>query len=82
MPERHWCYLGATIVTTPRGPKSMDEMAVGDKVLIARANGALEHEHVLFCSFKNNHKALFTIITTDDGAAVSATPFHYLAVSQ
>lgn len=26
------CYLGATIVTTPRGPKSIDKLAVGDEV--------------------------------------------------
>ena len=42
----------------------------------------MEYEHVLFFSFKNKHKALFTTITTDDGAAVSATPFHYLFASQ
>ena len=26
------CYLGATTVTTPRGPKSMDELVVGEEV--------------------------------------------------
>lgn len=51
-------------------------------MLVAQAKGALEYQHVLFFSFKNNHKALFTTITTDDGAAVSATPFHYLFASQ
>ena len=51
-------------------------------MLVARANGALEYQHVLFFSFKNHHKALFTTITTEDGAAVSATPYHYLFASQ
>ena len=52
------------------------------QVLIARADGSLEYEHVLFFSFKNSQKAVFTTITTDSGAAVSATPSHYLFASQ
>ncbi|CAJ0570109.1 unnamed protein product, partial [Mesorhabditis spiculigera] len=75
------CFAADSVVSTPEGLKRMDELQVGDRVLVPTANGVPKYELVeMFYHRVPDRKTNFVLIETENGRKLAVTPLHLLPV--
>lgn len=73
------CFAKNSTAATPNGPKTMDELKVGDKVLIATNGGSLAYQPIKFFLHRDpEFQTKFLQIRTETGDALTLTPEHLL----
>ncbi|KAL3076577.1 hypothetical protein niasHS_014482 [Heterodera schachtii] len=73
------CFSADTLVRTVHGQTRMDQLMVGDLVLVPASSGTLKYERVeLFYHSEPNTRARFLQITTESGKTLSLTALHML----
>ncbi|CAJ0959702.1 unnamed protein product, partial [Mesorhabditis belari] len=73
------CFAADSIVSTPRGPRRMDELQVGDHVLVPSANGVPKYEMIeMFYHRIPDRRTNFVVLETESGHKLSVTALHLL----
>uniref|UniRef100_A0A914HFX5 Hint domain-containing protein n=1 Tax=Globodera rostochiensis TaxID=31243 RepID=A0A914HFX5_GLORO len=73
------CFSADTLVRTVYGEKRMDQLEVGDLVLVPASAGTLKYERVeLFYHIEPDTQARFLQIVTESGKTLSLTALHML----
>uniref|UniRef100_A0A0K0G4X8 ZP domain-containing protein n=1 Tax=Strongyloides venezuelensis TaxID=75913 RepID=A0A0K0G4X8_STRVS len=76
---RRNCFAGDTIIETPGGFKRMDELQVGDLVLVPSPEGIQKFEKVeMFYHRKPDYEQKFLLIQTESGKKLSLTELHLI----
>uniref|UniRef100_A0A0N5BY95 ZP domain-containing protein n=1 Tax=Strongyloides papillosus TaxID=174720 RepID=A0A0N5BY95_STREA len=76
---RRNCFAGDTIIETPGGSKRMDELQVGDLVLVPSPEGIQKFEKVeMFYHRKPDYEQKFLLIQTESGKKLSLTELHLI----
>uniref|UniRef100_A0A0N5A363 ZP domain-containing protein n=1 Tax=Parastrongyloides trichosuri TaxID=131310 RepID=A0A0N5A363_PARTI len=73
------CFAADTIIETPGGQKRMDELQVGDLVLVPSAEGIQKFEKIeMFYHRKPDYEQKFLSIQTRSGKKLSLTELHLI----
>ncbi|CAL1263456.1 unnamed protein product [Larinioides sclopetarius] len=73
------CFNGDSTVHTLMGKKKMSQLRIGDKVLVATADGSLDYsEIILFLDHDNSESRWFQTIITESGAEITLTSSHLI----
>ncbi|CAI5441400.1 unnamed protein product [Caenorhabditis angaria] len=77
------CFSGDTLVTTVSGQKRMDELMIGDFVLVPSAGNVLKYERVeMFYHREAETRANFVVLYTESGRKLSLTGRHLLPAAE
>ncbi|VDK60335.1 unnamed protein product, partial [Cylicostephanus goldi] len=77
--KRMNCFPADALVTTVTGQKRMDQLAVGDYVLVPSAGGVLKYERVeMFYHREPETRAQFVVLFTESKKRLAMTPLHLL----
>lgn len=77
------CFSADSLVTTVTGEKRMDQLQVGDFVLVPSAGNVLKYERVeMFYHREPETRTNFVVLYTKNGRKISLTGRHLLPVSE
>uniref|UniRef100_A0A0K0EN50 HintN domain-containing protein n=1 Tax=Strongyloides stercoralis TaxID=6248 RepID=A0A0K0EN50_STRER len=73
------CFAADTIIETPGGSKRMDQLQIGDLVLVPSSEGIQKFEKVeMFYHRKPDYEQKFLLIQTESGKKLSLTELHLI----
>ncbi|CAL8082434.1 unnamed protein product [Orchesella dallaii] len=73
------CFSGNSTVETPSGPRKMEDIKPGDKILSLDSDGKEVFSDVLMFLDRNSTEVReFFVLTTESGATLTLTPSHLL----
>ncbi|CAD6192250.1 unnamed protein product [Caenorhabditis auriculariae] len=82
-PPRSNCFAADTLVKTTTGEKRMDELNVGDFVLVPSAGSVLKYERVeTFYHREPETRAVFVVLFTDSGRRIALTKRHLIPFAE